>query len=222
MPFAPPADGAQVDVVDIGMAVISLAQPLDEVEMGLQDGGVVHIGDGVRALPLVVGLKFLAAPFRMIGLAFGGRAAHDPEGQLLPRVVGFLQHLVQESRIELPRLRLQFRPSPAGILDRGGDPLGQAFVLFAGLVESLPSDARVGEDFVCFFGLDDDLIFGKETCSPGQKSANGGDSHGRLEHRIIPSLEGQAGHAFRPEGRGSCRRQSSLLFPSRSSNRPVH
>ena len=71
VPFAPPADGAEVDVVDIGVAVIFLAQPLDEVEMGLQDGGIVHIGDGERALTLVVGLKFLAAPFRMIGMAFG-------------------------------------------------------------------------------------------------------------------------------------------------------
>ena len=162
VPLPPPADGAKVDVVDVGMAVVPLAQPLDEIEMGFQDDGIIHVGNGERALPLVVGLKFLAAdvlqPFRMVGWPCGGRTAHDTEGQLLPRIVGFLQHLVQELRVELPRLRLQFAPTPAGILDRGGNPRRQALVLLARMVECLPPDARVGEDFVCFLGLDDHLL----------------------------------------------------------------
>ena len=203
MPFAPPADGAEVDVVDIGVAVVLLAQPLDEVEMGLQDDGIIHVGDRERALTLVVGLKFLAAdflqPLGMVRMALEHRgAAHDPEGQLLPRVVGFLQHLVQERRVEFPRLRLQFAPAPAGIVDRGGNPLGQALVLLARLVEGLPAHARIGEDFVRLLGRDDDLLLGKGTCSPGQESTNCRDWHDPLIHRITPSWEAPAGRAFRP------------------------
>ena len=61
MPLAPPANGAKVNVVDVGVAVVFLAQPLDEIQMGLQDDGIVHVGDREWALTLVVGLKFLAA-----------------------------------------------------------------------------------------------------------------------------------------------------------------
>ena len=57
MPLAPPADGAKVDVVDIRVAVVFLAQPLDEIEMGFHDNGIIHVGDREWALTFVVGLK---------------------------------------------------------------------------------------------------------------------------------------------------------------------
>ena len=49
VPLAPPADRAEVDVVDVGMAVVPLAQPLDEVEVPLQHDRIVHVGDRKRA-----------------------------------------------------------------------------------------------------------------------------------------------------------------------------
>ena len=50
----------------------------------------------------------------MIGMALFGGAAHDAEGQLLPRVVGVLQHLVEKLRIELSQAATPIRPSPNG------------------------------------------------------------------------------------------------------------
>ncbi len=118
MPLAPPADGAEVDVVDVGMAIVLLAQPPDEVQMGFQGDGIIHVGDRERSVAVVVRLKLLAAdlgnPSRVVRVPWGGRTAHDPKRQLLPRVVGFLQHLVQERRVELPRLAAPIRPSPSG------------------------------------------------------------------------------------------------------------
>ena len=61
VPLAPPADRAEVHVVDVGMAVVPLAQPLDEVQVPFEDDGIVHVGDRERALALVVGNEFLAA-----------------------------------------------------------------------------------------------------------------------------------------------------------------
>src|SRR5208282_747722 len=112
IPLPPQADGTNINVVDVRMAVVHLAHPLDEVQMGLLDGRIIQIGDRQRALPLVISLKFLWAPFGMVGLSLGSRAAHDPKCQLLCRIVGFLQYLVKKLSIELPGLRLQFAPTP--------------------------------------------------------------------------------------------------------------
>ena len=41
-------------MVDVGMAVVSLAKPLDEIEVGVQDDRIVHVGDRKRCHAVVV------------------------------------------------------------------------------------------------------------------------------------------------------------------------
>ena len=94
---------------------------------------IIHVGDRKRAIAVVVGDQFPAAdllePSGMVRTALVGRTAHHPERQLLPRVVRLLEHLVQESVVDLPGLRFQFPPAPAGVLDGRGNPGRQVLVL---------------------------------------------------------------------------------------------
>ena len=126
------------------------------------DDRIVHVGDRQRCHAVVIRHEFPAAdllePVGMVRTALVGRAAHDPECQLLPGFVRFLQHLVQESVVDLARLRLQFTPTPTGVMDGGRNPGRQVLVLLAGPVERLPAHAWVGEDFVRFFWGDDNLL----------------------------------------------------------------
>ena len=130
VPLPPPANRAKVDVVDVGMAVVPLPKPLDEVQMGFQDDGIIHVGNWERSLGHRTRQCNSLPPTSLSHFGWYGRleargAAHDPKRQFLARVVGFLQHLVEELRVELPRLRLQFSPSPAGVMDRRRNPPGR-------------------------------------------------------------------------------------------------
>ncbi len=156
MPFAPPALRAQVNVVEVRVAVIAPAQPPDEVQMVLQDDRIVHVGDGERSAAGVIRDELPSAehrePPRVIRVAGARRAAHDAEGQLLAGLMAFLQHAVEEFGVDPPGLRLQVGPTPAGVLQRRGDPPRQALVLPARLMESLPAHARIGQDLAGLLG----------------------------------------------------------------------
>ncbi len=160
VPLAPPADGTEIQMVEVGVAVIPLAEPLDQVKVGVQDDRIVHIRDRKRALPSVVRHKNAAADLRepvgMIREALVGRAAHHPECQLLPGVVRLLEHPVEEVIGDLPGLRFQFPPAPSGVVDSRRNPRRQVLVRLAGVMERLPAHPGVCQNLVSLLREDRD------------------------------------------------------------------
>ena len=75
VPFAPPADAADVHMIDARMAIVTRAEAPDEIEMCLQDGGIVQHGNlQFGAVPVARHdgpTTDIAQPARMIGLSLG-------------------------------------------------------------------------------------------------------------------------------------------------------
>jgi hypothetical protein len=42
VPFAPPADRAEIQTIDIWMTIVTGSEPLDEIEMGGEDRRVIQ------------------------------------------------------------------------------------------------------------------------------------------------------------------------------------
>ena len=61
VPFAPPANRSQIDVVQIRMTVVARTQSLDEVEVPLEDNGIIHVRDEKRPRVAKIGLELVPA-----------------------------------------------------------------------------------------------------------------------------------------------------------------
>ncbi len=75
---------------EVGVAVVSLAQAADEVDMALEDDRIVHVGDHHGCRPVVSRLKLAAAdlcePRGMVRLAGSIGAAHYAECEFWPEL----------------------------------------------------------------------------------------------------------------------------------------
>jgi hypothetical protein len=78
---------------NVGVTVIPLPEPSDEVYVPLESDRVIHVGDW-ESRAFFFGDHFLTPdlfqPSGMVWLVSRGRAAHNPERQRLPRVMSFL------------------------------------------------------------------------------------------------------------------------------------
>ncbi len=125
MPFAPVAVGADVDVVDIGVAVIAFGELPHQPAHIFGEEGVLVVrhpaGIGFAGVLGALGDKVPAAragfavPVGHPGLAVGG---HDPGREALSARPGRRQHRVDHGPVELAFLRLEFIPIPAIVGDR--------------------------------------------------------------------------------------------------------
>ena len=162
VPFAPVAIGADVEKGNVRVTVIVLAQRPDErLELLEKDRIVPGLGNDLLAGgggPIRHRQRNSARikdPFRGDVVPQPRADAHHAEGGLLAVAFELVDEAINLFPVELPFLRLQDGPSPAGVADAD-----VVFGVFVGAVVLHPAFARIEQHGVVALGMDDDSVSG--------------------------------------------------------------
>ena len=152
MPLAPPADRSDIDVVDVRVPVVSLAEPADEVQVPLKNDRIVEVGHEQPFGACVVACQYFAAdvfePVGVIRIVRPGRTAHRAERQPLARQAGLVEHLVEKRIVNFALLGFECVPAPSCVVNARRNPSGQILIFAGGVMERLPAHPWIRKNLI--------------------------------------------------------------------------